>query len=395
MNASGVPQWTANGVLLTNALAGQDRPVIASNGAGGAIVAWKDVRSGDWPRSSPSGFSPTERSIPPGRPPDVASSLNWTNESPTLAVDGNGGALIGWARWYGFAHDIFVQHVFASGAIDPAWPANGRLMHPGVNDAYDQDRPAIVTDGVGGAIVSWDDNRADRNVYAQHVLASGALDSAWTSTGVALSLASGVQWFSRMVSDNAGGAIVTWQDLRADEGDIYAQRVLSTGTVDPAWPDSGRAISTAASQQVLPTIIADGSGGAVIAWDDLRSSPGGFGDQDDIYAQHVRGNGELGEVPVAVPDESSFGLALESPRPNPTRAGAMVMRFTLPSDAAASLEMFDVAGRRLITREVGSLGAGHHAVDLTGGRRPGAGVYFVRLVQGQGARVRRIVVLDE
>jgi len=198
-----------------------------------------------------------------------------------------------------------------------------------------------------------------------------------------------------MVSDNNGGAIVTWEDQRDDEGDIYAQRVLSTGTVDPAWPDSGRAICTAGHLQVLPAIIADGSGGAVIAWEDLRGSDGGFGENDDVYAQHVRGDGQLGEVPVGVPDESSFALALESPRPNPARTGAMIVRFTLPRNAAASLEIFDVAGRRLVSREVGSLGPGHHAVDVSASWCPGAGVYFVRLLQGQSGRARRIVVLDE
>lgn len=198
-----------------------------------------------------------------------------------------------------------------------------------------------------------------------------------------------------MVPDGAGGAIVTWEDKRNDEGDIFAQHMTIGGTVDPAWPADGRAVCTAGRLQVLPVIVTDGSGGAVIAWDDHRNGSGGYGEDDDIYVQHVRANGQLGEVPVQVPGEVGLDLALEAPMPNPSRMGAMILRFTLPTDATASLELFDVAGRRIVARDVSALGAGPHAVDLTPGRRPATGVYFVRLRQGDGVRVRRIVVLEE
>ena len=396
VNASGVPQWTANGVQLASGGGGQARPIIATDGAGGAIVAWEDYRNGELDifaqRILANGAKDPAWPVA-GRAVALAAG---EQETPVMAVDGNGGAFVAWSQsGNGLTRDVYVQHVLVSGAIDPAWPAGGRLMIPGM-DPYDQASPAMVPDGSGGAIVCWDDLRGSSvDIYAHHVLASGALDPAWPSTGRALTLATGNQQLSRAVPDGAGGAVVTWQDTRADAGDIYAGHVLSTGTADPAWPDSGRAISTAGLLQFPPVIVADGAGGAVIAWEDRRSGAGPFGEDGDIYAQGVKANGQLGENPVAVPDESSFDLALESPRPNPTRAGAMVMRFTLPKAGAASLAVFDVAGRRLVTREVGSLGAGHHAVDVSAGWRPGAGVYFVRLVQGPSARVRSIVVLDE
>jgi len=72
----------------------------------------------------------------------------------------------------------------------------------------------------------------------------------------------------------------------------------------------------------------------------------------------------------------------------------MIVRFTLPKAAAAVLEMFDIAGRRVIAREVGTLGAGPHAIDLAAERRGIPGVYFLRLTQGPLTRVRRIVVVD-
>jgi hypothetical protein len=43
VDASGISQWTPNGMALSSGSA--QLPVIASNGAGGAIVAWDDSRS--------------------------------------------------------------------------------------------------------------------------------------------------------------------------------------------------------------------------------------------------------------------------------------------------------------------------------------------------------------
>jgi hypothetical protein len=391
VNASGVPQWTPNGVALTTF--SSSRPVIVSNIAGGAIVAWEDYRNSEVDIFAQRILA--NGTIDPAWPAaGRAIALSWGNQDPpVLAIDGNGGALVAWAQWNGGTRDIFVKHVLASSALDPAWPANGRVL---IADSYDQESPAIVADGAGGAIVSWDDQRGGgRNIYAQHVLPTGALDPAWPPAGTALCLNAGDQVSPRMVPDGSGGALVTWQDARDDAGDIYAHHVTSTGAADPAWPVDGRGLCTAGLLQFTPAIVADGAGGAVVAWEDRRSGAGKFGEDGDIHAQGVKANGQLGDPPLGVPNEAGLELALEPPSPNPHRTGAMLVRFTLPSDAAASLELFDVAGRRVVAREVGLLGAGHHAVDLAGGRRPGAGIYFVRLLQAQGARVQRIVVLDE
>src|SRR6267154_453634 len=61
------------------------------------------------------------------------------------------------------------------------WNANGV---PVCTAANNQIWPTIVTDGAGGAIVTWADNRNSNtgiynsDIYAQHVLASGAVDTA-------------------------------------------------------------------------------------------------------------------------------------------------------------------------------------------------------------------------
>src|SRR5689334_4041471 len=75
----------------------------------------------------------------------------------------------------------------ASLAIAPARPAwardavASRTNVPLCVAPERQTNPAMIPDGQGGAIVAWQDHRSGRNwdIFAQHVLAGGALDPAF------------------------------------------------------------------------------------------------------------------------------------------------------------------------------------------------------------------------
>src|SRR5262249_17280696 len=153
---------------------------------------------------------------------------------------------------------------------DGTWTANGRVV---CSAATDQLSPVSTSDGAGGAIIAWDDFRssATYDVYAQHLLAAGVPDPGWPLDGPPLRLAAAGQINPGIVSDGGGGAIVAWQDLRLTASNIYAQHVQSSGAVDPAWPVDGRAVSTATNTQSFLDLATDGSGGAIIGWQDLRS----------------------------------------------------------------------------------------------------------------------------
>jgi len=73
-----------------------------------------------------------------------------------------------------------------------------------------------------------------------------------------------------LVSDGWGGAIITWTDLRSPSTmwDIYAQRLDATG--EPVWTIQGEPVSSALSTQAWPQIVEDGDGGAIIVWEDSR-----------------------------------------------------------------------------------------------------------------------------
>lgn len=94
--------------------------------------------------------------------------------------------------------------------------------------------------------------------------------------------------------------------------------------------------------------------------------------------------------PVKI-DAPQFHLGL-SPGPLPATDGLRVS-ISLPDGAPAKLELIDVAGRRLLTRDVAQLGPGDHNVQLAtrGGLIPGH--YWVRLVHPSGSLSRMVTLL--
>lgn len=294
-----VADWPALGRALTAAPGDQNHARIASDGADGAIVTWQDGRGGavNIFAQHVAGSGVVDAAWPvDGRAlltdPAALATAQGGQKLPLIVPDGTGGAFVAWQDERNDLHgpDVFAQHVLPSGAVDPAWPANGLAVcvAPGV-----QDNASMVSDGEGGAILTWMDGRnggGNPDIFAQHVLPSGAVDSAWPADGVALCTAPMTQAFPKIASDGSGGAIVTWYDLRrpsATQIDIYAQHVLRSGAVDPAWPVDGRGLCLDPSFQVDAAIAADGHHGAIVAWTDLRDG------SPHIYAQRVLSSGAI------------------------------------------------------------------------------------------------------
>jgi predicted NUDIX family NTP pyrophosphohydrolase len=95
------------------------------------------------------------------------------------------------------------------------------------------------------------------------------------------------------------------------------------------------------------------------------------------------------EAVVGVGDRgpAQFALAIRGATPNPTAGGRLWVEFALRDGSSARLELMDVAGRVLTSKQVGTLGPGTHALDLSEGGALRPGIYFLRLTQG-GSEVR-------
>ena len=63
--------------------------------------------------------------------------------------------------------------------------------------------------------------------------------------------------------------------------------VLGASPAAASWPADGRALCTAGNNQLGQVVVADGSGGALLIWQDFRSNA-----NDDLYADHVLASGQ-------------------------------------------------------------------------------------------------------
>ena len=291
INAGGTAQWTLNGVAICTETHNQTYPTIVSDGSGGAIITWQDARSGNWniyaQRINAGGTAQWTSN-------GVAICIEGNHQtSPIIVSDGNGGAIITWDDSRG-GGSIYAQRVDAGG--NALWTSNGVVVSAATDSQYN---PAIVEDGSGGAIITWMDYRNSNNdIYAQRINATGVVQ--WTADGVAISTAASDQEYPTLISDGNGGAIITWDDSRSGEWDIYAQRINATGVVQ--WTADGVAVSAAAGPQRYPAIVTDGNGGAIITWEDYRN------DNYDVYAQRVDASGALTDSPVSIPTMNEWGI---------------------------------------------------------------------------------------
>lgn len=386
VNAAG---WPGFGVFAKRAqfTFGQEPVACAADGAGGVFVAWSDFRgSVMWVTR----FASTGTMMA-GWPARVSPNTA-TQSAPGIVADGSGGAFVVWQdRRSGSFLQTYAQHLDATGVAAPSWPADGLALSPYATEAGIA-RPtnfdaailglsSIVGDGAGGAFVAWTDHRSgNADIYLQHLVADG-IATGWPADGLALCVAAGAQSLPTLASDGIGGAFVAWEDRRQVDADVFAQHVSSDGSLATDWPADGLRVCGATGDQLAPVIAALDSEQGVVAWTDHRAEP------SNVYAGLASPDLVSG-IPVPLPGTNR--LTLRGARPNPTDRN-LVVSFVLPSAAAASLTVLDVSGRKMIDREVGTLGPGSHVLNL-GGIELRPGVYLIRLSQAGSLRSARVCV---
>lgn len=186
---------------------------------------------------------------------------------------------------------------------------------------------ALVSDNASGGIVAWQD-RAQSLVFVQRIDSGG--QKLW---GAAKEVAV-TEWEKfepAAVKDGSGGAIVAWIEGRGGwcgagfkaDCDIYAQHFSATGA--RLWGATGVPVTTAPANQGVSgiSIASDGNGGAFFAWEDARP------DCCKVYAQHIASDGNATWTPDGIrlsPEPSiMFGPMFGSPQIVPDgESGAVV-----------------------------------------------------------------------
>jgi hypothetical protein len=288
--------WDDNGTIICNATEGQYNPQICSDGDGGAIITWYDWRNGEYDIYA-------QKIDSAGNPQwnengNVICNATAFQLDPKICCDGSGGAIITWEDERNGNDDIYAQRIDSAGNIqwgDTFWSGPGDLNGTVIcNTTQDQRSFQICSDGDKGAIITWEDSRnGNGDIYAQRIDSAGILQ--WTVDGTVICNETTQQWSPQICSDGNIGAIITYGDYRNGNYDIYAQKIDSTG--DTKWSDgsywggfqdrNGTAICNATYDQNLARICCDGTGGAIITWIDYRDG------NVDVYAQRVDSAGNI------------------------------------------------------------------------------------------------------
>jgi hypothetical protein len=302
--------------------------------------------------------------------------------SPLAVSDGSGGAIISWVTSPSGYDFLLAQRVGPAG--DVLWTTDGVALCSSSQVVF---RPAIASDGAGGAIVVWTDQRdwPISDLYARRVSSNGT--PLWTDEGVAVCTADEAQAYAQITSDGAGGAIIVWMDQRSGSN-IYSQRVNANGT--SLWAENGVVVCAAYGDQYDPQIVSDGAGGAIATWADYRDMASGV----HIYAQRIYPGGEL----VGVDDFPSppAGQQLEQNVPNPFNPLTEIS-FTMTETGRVRLAVYDLAGRqvRVLLDDVRQ--ASRHEVTWDGkdgmGRTVASGLYFYKLETEQGSETKKMILL--
>jgi hypothetical protein len=282
LNANGFPVWTTNGKGICTNILNQRNAAICPAPKGGAVVAWQDFRNSNWDIYA--------------QKIDSSGNLKWTANGTPVCVkplnqtevksvpDMSGGAYFVWVDSVLGFFDIYAQHLDSNG--NQLWPAAGL---PVCTSLDKQTNPRIELDGNGGCIITWMDKRfGDYDIYAQRIDAAGNLK--WTTNGVLVVAYPLNQSNPKVDPDGTGGAIISWQDFRNNfDYDVYAQRIDSSGNIK--WINTGVPICNVvgSSQSAVEICSKGGIGGAIIAWKDGRAGGGA----SQIFLQRINLAGQV------------------------------------------------------------------------------------------------------
>ncbi len=163
VSSIGAKLWTTNGVRLSGTAGDAYESQLVSDSEGGAIVTWEDRRGTSHDiyvqrilYNGITGWGPSGT---------IICNAAQNQDKPHIAVDGDGGAIITWKDYRSTTADIYAQRIGHYSALH--WTANGVPVC--TEGTSDQRQMRLCPDEGGGAIITWTDHRNDLDIYAQRI----------------------------------------------------------------------------------------------------------------------------------------------------------------------------------------------------------------------------------
>jgi hypothetical protein len=178
---------------------------------------------------------------------------------------------------------------------------------------------------------------------------------------------------------------------------VFGHRLFDAGSIVPM---TARLAGVAPESWTTEDSNGDGFWDLVLSFRARDMAIGGAG-QDSLFdatldhGSHVFARVAMRQVPgrndATVTEPVAERLAIESVRVS--EQGGLRASISTYAGDPATLELFDISGRRLAREVVPFAPGGASTVEVAPGSHLKAGVYFVRLAQGQEKQTEKVVVL--
>ena len=271
--------------LRVNAVQGvAELPVLATDGAGRAFIAWRDQRAGN-----AEVYVDTYDVMTGALSGNLPVSGGQPGEDIVIAADAGGpNVYVAWTDLRAPKKAICVARSNNSGA---AFTPDGAIANPDSTFA-DAQSPAIAA-RAGRAIVAWEDTRSGQPDIRVNRTTNGGITWLSATSRVDLGSVPGTSASTTpTVAFGAGDRVyVTWADTRAGQRDIHANHSFDQGvTFQPI--DLRLDVGTAGAPSPPggadsrgPQVLTDATGNrGVVVWIDNRTTAGITGVNADIYA---------------------------------------------------------------------------------------------------------------
>ena len=223
-------RWPSGGLLASDPTGTATAPGIVSDGNGGCLIVWQlaDALGAQHPvvqhlladGTAAPGWGPHGNTLSTAATEAGAFRIGYGQPFTysSLVSDGSGGVIVAWSAIANGAGQVYAQRVLGSGAVAAGWPAGGLAVAPA---PADQRLPSIAGDGAGGAFLAWQaSDEGATEIRVQHVDGGGET-SPWPSGGYEMAIGAGARAHPVVAADGLGGAIVAWEEPHGNVSNIF------------------------------------------------------------------------------------------------------------------------------------------------------------------------------
>ncbi|MBI5635245.1 MAG: DUF1565 domain-containing protein [Nitrospirae bacterium] len=315
-------KWTKPTKLTANISPNGSNAVnanVAMDNKGNAIIVWEQWDGANWQI-----FKSEYRGGVWKRPGLLSANMspNGTDAAnPQVAMDNNGNAIIVWEQWDGANWQIF-KNEYRGGV----WKKPGKLSLNISPDGTDAVNPQVAMNSIGGALIAWQQkDGANWQIFKSEFRNNAWSHPASLSDNVSPNGTDAIN--PRAAMDGSGNALIAWQQQDSANWQIFKSEFRGGSWAHPSTLSNN--ISPDSSDAANPQVAMDNSGNALAVWEQKD------GANWQVFKSEFRSGSWT--VPSSLTDNASpDGTDASHPTVSMDNAGNAVILWSQPDGSSVS-----------------------------------------------------------